>query len=41
LGEGLRTAVVDAGGVAWGSVSVLAVWAVAGLTLAARFFRWE
>ena len=48
LGEGLRTAVVDAGnvavdagGVAWGPVGVLAVWAVAGLALAARFFRWE
>jgi ABC-2 type transport system permease protein len=41
LGEGLRTAIVDAGGVAWGALGVLAVWAVAGITVAARFFRWE
>lgn len=41
LGEGLRSVVVDAAGVPWAQVAVLAVWAVGGMALAARFFRWE
>jgi len=41
LGEALRTAVVEADGVAWGPLGVLVVWAVVGMALAARFFRWE
>lgn len=41
LGEGLRAVVVEGSGLPWGPVGVLALWAVAGLGLAARFFRWE
>jgi ABC-2 type transport system permease protein len=41
LGEGLRAVVVDAAGVPWAQVAVLAAWAVGGIALAARFFRWE
>lgn len=41
LGEGLRTTVVAAAPAPAASLAVLAVWAVAGLGLAARFFRWE
>lgn len=41
LGEGLRAVVVDGAGVPWAQVAVLAVWAVLGLGLAARWFRWE
>ena len=33
--------VVEGSGLPWGPVGVLALWAVAGLGLAARFFRWE
>jgi ABC-2 type transport system permease protein len=40
LAEGLRTA-FDGGGLGSGPLLVLAVWAAAGLGLAARFFRWE
>lgn len=41
LGEGLRSVVVDASGIPWLQVGVLAVWAVGGIAVAARFFRWE
>ena len=41
LGEGLRAVVVDGAGIPWSQVAVLAVWAVLGLGLAARWFRWE
>jgi ABC-2 type transport system permease protein len=41
LGEGLRAVIVDAAGVPWAQVGILMVWAVLGLGLAARFFRWE
>jgi ABC-2 type transport system permease protein len=41
LGEGLRAVVVEGAGPPWGSIGVLALWAVAGMGLAARFFRWE
>ena len=41
LGEGLRAVVVEGAGLPWGSIGVLALWAVAGMGLAARFFRWE
>jgi ABC-2 type transport system permease protein len=41
LGEGLRAVIVDGAGVPWAQVGVLAVWAVLGLGLAARWFRWE
>jgi ABC-2 type transport system permease protein len=41
LGEGLRAVVVEGSSLPWGSIGVLALWAVAGMGLAARFFRWE
>ncbi len=41
LGEGMRAVVVDGSGVPWANLAVLALWAVGGLSLAARFFRWE
>lgn len=40
LAEGLRSA-FDGGGPGLGPLLVLLAWAVAGLGLAARFFRWE
>ncbi|MGA7688552.1 MAG: ABC transporter permease [Jiangellales bacterium] len=41
LGEGLRAVLVDGGGLPWAQVGILAVWAVLGLGMAARWFRWE
>lgn len=41
LGEGLRAVVVDVTGIPWAEVAVLAAWAIGGITLAARLFRWE
>jgi len=41
LGEGLRDVVMGAGGVPWAPLAVLIVWAVGGIGLAARYFRWE
>jgi ABC-2 type transport system permease protein len=41
LGEGLRAVIVDGAGMPWAQAGVLAVWAVGGIALAARFFRWE
>lgn len=41
LGEGLRAVIVDAAAIPWAQVAVLTAWAVGGIALAARFFRWE
>jgi len=41
LGEGMRAVVVDGAGVPWAPLGVLVLWAVGGLGLAARYFRWE
>ncbi|TQM69461.1 ABC-2 type transport system permease protein [Actinomadura hallensis] len=41
LAEGLRDVLRDGAALPGGPVLVLAVWAAAGLALAARFFRWE
>ena len=40
LADGLRAAFVD-GDVRWGSIAILAAWAVVALAAAARWFRWE
>ncbi|MQY12370.1 hypothetical protein SRB5_25030 [Streptomyces sp. RB5] len=41
LSEGLRDVLQHGAGMPWPEAGVLAVWAVVGLGLAARFFRWE
>lgn len=41
LSDGLRDVLQHRAGVPWGDLGILAVWAVAGLALAGRFFRWE
>ncbi|MEU9337496.1 ABC transporter permease [Streptomyces sp. NPDC048290] len=41
LSDGLRDVLQDGAGLPWGSLAILAVWAVAGLAAAGRFFRWE
>ncbi|MFG2466408.1 ABC transporter permease [Streptomyces canus] len=41
LSDGLRDVLQYGAGVPWGDLGILAVWAVAGLALAGRFFRWE
>ncbi|MEU5880699.1 ABC transporter permease [Spirillospora sp. NPDC047279] len=41
LADGLRQVLQDGAGLPGGPLLVLAVWAVAGLALAARFFKWE
>ncbi|MFD0900507.1 ABC transporter permease [Actinomadura sediminis] len=41
LAEGLRDVLRDGAALPGGPLLVLAVWAVAGLALAARFFKWE
>lgn len=41
LSDGLRDVLQHGSGVPWGDLGVLAVWAVVGLALAARFFRWD
>ncbi len=41
LSDGLRDVLNDGAGTPWGDLGILAVWAVAGLAAAGRFFRWE
>ncbi|MGW4030801.1 ABC transporter permease [Streptomyces sp. NPDC004838] len=41
LSEGLRDVLQHGASMPWGELGVLTVWAVLGLGLAARFFRWE
>ncbi|MGW5634611.1 ABC transporter permease [Streptomyces sp. NPDC003832] len=41
LSEGLRDVLQHGAGTPWGDLGILAVWAVAGLAAAGRFFRWE
>ncbi|MFF7858552.1 ABC transporter permease [Streptomyces sp. NPDC007904] len=41
LSDGLRDVLQDGAGMPWGDLGILAVWAVAGLAAAGRFFRWE
>ncbi|MFD6289597.1 ABC transporter permease [Streptomyces sp. NPDC060205] len=41
LSEGLRDVLQHGAGMPWGNLGILAVWAVAGLAAAGRFFRWE
>ncbi|MGW7051984.1 ABC transporter permease [Streptomyces sp. NPDC054887] len=41
LSDGLRDVLQHGVAVPWGSLGILAAWAVLGLGAAARFFRWE
>lgn len=41
LSDGLRDVLQHGAGTPWGDLGILAVWAVAGLAAAGRFFRWE
>ncbi|MBT3150698.1 ABC transporter permease [Streptomyces sp. CHD11] len=41
LSEGLRDVLQHGAGMPWGSLGILALWAVAGLAAAGRYFRWE
>ncbi|MDT0389708.1 ABC transporter permease [Streptomyces dubilierae] len=41
LSDGLRDVLQHGAGMPWGDVGILAVWAVAALTAAGAFFRWE
>ncbi|WP_020121471.1 ABC transporter permease [Streptomyces canus] len=41
LSDGLRDVLQHGAGMPWGDLGILAVWAVAGLAVAGRFFRWE
>jgi len=41
LSDGLRDVLQHGAGMPWGNLAILAVWAVAGLAAAGRFFRWE
>jgi ABC-2 type transport system permease protein len=41
LSDGLHAVLSDGGWPGWGPVLTLAVWAAAGLSAAARWFRWE
>ncbi|GAA2552948.1 ABC transporter permease [Streptomyces levis] len=41
LSDGLRDVLQHGVGMPWGDVGILAVWAVAALTAAGTFFRWE
>ncbi|MYX96973.1 ABC transporter permease [Streptomyces sp. SID486] len=41
LSDGLRDVLQHGSGMPWGDLGILAVWAVAGLAAAGKFFRWE
>ncbi|MFE3037121.1 ABC transporter permease [Streptomyces canus] len=41
LSDGLRDVLQHGAGMPWGDLGILAVWAVLGLGLAGRLFRWE
>ncbi|MFG2323684.1 ABC transporter permease [Streptomyces sp. NPDC048568] len=41
LSDGLRDVLQHGAGMPWGNLAVLAVWAVASLAAAGKFFRWE
>ncbi|MFE2990424.1 ABC transporter permease [Streptomyces sp. NPDC059262] len=41
LSDGLRDVLQHGAAMPWGDLGILAVWAVLGLSAAARFFRWE
>ncbi|MEU0941760.1 ABC transporter permease [Streptomyces canus] len=41
LSDGLRDVLQHGAGMPWGDLGILALWAVAGLAVAGRFFRWE
>ncbi|MET7691373.1 ABC transporter permease [Streptomyces sp. NPDC005483] len=41
LSDGLRDVLQHGAAMPWGDLGILAVWAVAALALAGRFFRWE
>ncbi|GAA0903804.1 ABC transporter permease [Streptomyces thermoalcalitolerans] len=41
LSGGLRDVLQHGAGTPWGDLGILAVWAVAGLAAAGKFFRWE
>jgi ABC-2 type transport system permease protein len=41
LSDGLRDVLQHGAGIPWADLGILAVWAVAGLAAAGRFFRWE
>ena len=41
LSDGLRDVLQHGAGMPWGDLGILAVWAVAGLAAAGRWFRWE
>ncbi|MES4883987.1 ABC transporter permease [Streptomyces sp. NPDC000349] len=41
LSDGLRDVLQHGAGMPWGNLAILAVWAVASLAAAGKFFRWE
>ena len=41
LSDGLRDVLQHGASMPWGDLGILAVWAVAGLAAAGKFFRWE
>jgi ABC-2 type transport system permease protein len=41
LSDGLRDVLQHGAGMPWGNLGILAVWAVAGLAVAGKLFRWE
>ncbi|MER6850879.1 ABC transporter permease [Streptomyces flaveolus] len=41
LSDGLRDVLQHGGGMPWGDLGILSVWAVVGLAAAGKFFRWE
>lgn len=41
LSDGLRDVLQHGAGMPWGDLGILGVWAVVGLAVAGKFFRWE